>query len=177
MNPVVRAEREAEHAANLKAFCEQHNVIATRGVVDLWGFGEASACFEPADGAGWWIPAGELIAPAGMTSSSMSEAFTEDYLEYGETRVGFLPVRSEEGELDQLPLVNHQFALWIFSSRSPWAREFAQNTIGLLRGAFHKSGLAEHLGLADIINEPDQVEARQKAFAGPSAALIDRSTS
>lgn len=187
-------ERNAAILLAMADFCAKHDAIPTRGTINLWGFGEASALFEPADGGkGWWTPLFDLIDPLAMTSAQLLDAFKEDVAEeWGEIRADTITFPADDGEPYPLKVVSHSFVLMLLAGKSPWSRTFVDNSMDLFRHAALRTGLADSIGgvivfdsdgnavqtdltVGDMLRGKDDLPseevARHQAFTGPTGPL------
>ncbi|MEV5940299.1 hypothetical protein [Streptomyces sp. NPDC051994] len=190
LDPNQRAALEA-----LADFSERHRSIPSSGDVDLWGFGTAQMMARPVEG-GWWVCLHDLTEATGIGHRELQTAFLEA-LDRDEGEADTIEWRNPEDDEHHLDLVRHDFVMRLFAERSPWRREFFENTADLMAHAILKSGLADQLGgvvritgdgtgnliatatgetLADVLRSsklPSEEVARHRACLGPAAALQD----
>ncbi|MGW6743747.1 hypothetical protein ACWGDX_24015 [Streptomyces sp. NPDC055025] len=158
----------------LADFCENHRAWPRLGLghfIDLWGFGEVPVVAEAADGTGHWLHLPDLMTPTGVDYPTLRHEFDRDTADdYGDIAYVTWP-----GDNGGLHLVKHTFAMRIFAGESPWAKEFWANTKDILRLGMLHSGLADTLGMADVIREdgplPSVEVAQRQAMSGPLGAL------
>lgn len=168
-------------------FAAVHGLTCETVPVNLFGFGTITTLFRTPQG-GWWCTLQSLAEPTGVSYDDLLRDFYQERDELSED-VGSFAFR-HQGRPLEIDVVSHHFAMRVLAGRSPWSKEFLDNTSSLMRHAMLRSGLADVMGpvyrigadgiavqvdetFAEVIREglPPEEDAADRAFAGPTAAI------
>lgn len=174
LNPERRRHLEA-----VASFAERTGCAAvTDYEIDLWGYGAINPMFADEDGH-WFAVLQALIEPTGLEYQDLRTRYLQA-VENGDDDVEELSWLVDDDdphdrEICQLEFVGPSFAMRAMMA-GPWGREIADALFPTFRRAAVKSGLADAMGIAEIIAPDGQIptaeEAKAAAFRGPLGGVL-----